>query len=542
MKITLLIPLAIATAALGYSIGSLTGNPALIPETAPAQVASPAHGDSEREASAQLGVAAMRAFAALTAPTRLEDFAALDSLLAQVAHGDFPKLIAAIERLPSDSKKEQLLAIFRAWIAADRKAAGEWGKQFAVKSLGGFGYSGDDPVRALAEEWSAKFRDDALALARENWPATGAGHILHNYIWRCKKEEFAACLATLQTFPAGQMRDKSIVTHFHHWVQNDFDSALAAARSLEAGPARSSALAQVIISKGQISPEKMLSLAIENGLAVPQLIGMLGEEAGVQKGAEFSKWLEENAPQFIATAGPGLASNWAEKEPAAALAWAVKHGISLTARGNRSEPGGELQFSGWISGHGYNSPLASAMDQQQKQTIEWLLALPAGEHRDSLALHAITASQISTNALPLFTSLPAEKQATAMPQVIRSLFENKSADACEWAKTLPPGAAQDAAWHAIGNTLEVPSDFPLGRARDIMLSGSAISYRIEPPAALALVAKISEPAIQRRAFENVLWKTIQESSQLAAAQKREILESAKFPEAWKASLRELLAP
>ena len=430
----------------------------------------------------------------------------------------------------------KMLTLFRAWIACDRDAAHAWGRRIARRcALEGFSVWGGSVTRAIAEEWCARFRDDALALARECWSASGSGSVLHSFIWSCPKNGFPDCLATVQGFPPGRGRKQAIVSFFYNWGQKDRERAFDAAKRMAPGLERDSALAQVIVLDGQRHPERAFARALESGITDPRFLAALGQEAGVQKSAEISQWLDENAPELLSAAGPALASQWASRDPKAALAWAHAHGLSITERSSdrTAKSGDELT---WNSGIGvfWSSPLEQAMRADSAATAAWLRSLPAGAERDALIQHAVQASR-GPQSLELFAQLPPERQAGVAASVISAAFQNQSAKAREWASTLPAGSVQDAAWRGLARVADIPEDFPEGRIRDLMLDTRAL--HADPDKALPLIAKITDPAARRRAFENAMWSALHERDPSTAAKARELLETCDFPPAWKTALR-----
>lgn len=531
MKPFVLLPLALCAAAFGYLLGkpgseSDPATPSTTTGVAKSAAASGADASENEDVS--------RALVAFVAPQRLEDFAEMQTLLARLTPADFPRLIAVIERMSGPGQDGKMLTIFRAWIACDRDAALAWGRRIARQcAVGGFSPIGGSVTRAIAEEWCARFRDDALALARECWPASGAGSVLHGFIWSCPKDGFPGCLAAVQSFPPGRARKEAIVSFFYNWGQMDREHAFDAAKRMEPGLERDSALAQMIVIDGQLNPRNAFARALESGLTSPRFLAALGQEAGVQKGAEISRWLDENAPELLAAAGPALASQWAGKDPKAALAWALARGFSITEIGQRFGRD-EMTWHGNMSDF-WSPPLEQAMRADSAATAAWLRSLPAGAERDTLIQHALNQSSPFPESLDLFAQLPPELQAATAGSVARIAFENQSGKAREWASTLPAGPVQDAAWRGLARVADIPEDFPEGRIRDLMLDVSSLNA--EPDKALPLIAKITDPAARRRAFENAMWSALHERDPSTAAKARELLETCDFPPAWKTALR-----
>lgn len=534
MKPLVLIPLAFCAAAFGY----LLGTPGAEPDVAGTSTkAAGAKSDVASGAGTSENEDVSRALLAFVAPTRLEDFAEMNSLLARLTPADFPRLIAAIERMSGPGQDGKMLTVFRAWIGCDPDAAHVWGRRIARQcAVEGFSAMGGSVMRAIAEEWCARFRDDALALARECWPASGSGSVLHNFIWSCPKDGFPGCLAAVQSFPPGRGRKEAIVSFFCNWGQMDRERAFDAAKRMEPGLERDSALAQVIVLDGQRNPRKAFARALEFGITDPRFLGALGQEAGVQKGAEISKWLDENGPDLLAAAGPALASQWASRDPKAALSWALARGLSITegGGGRAAKPWDEMTWNANM-GDFWPSPFEQAMRTDSAATAEWLRSLPAGEDRDALIQRAIAQSSGGSESLALFAQLPPERQAAVAASVVVGAFQNQSAKAREWASTLPVGPVQDAAWRGLARVADIPEDFPEGRIRDLMLD--VRSLNADPEHALPLIAKITDLASRRRSFENAMWGALHERDPSTAAKARELLETCDFPPAWKTALR-----
>ncbi len=556
MKPIFLIPLTLSAACIGYALGVLGPAPVLAPAPAAPLAGAAASTRGERVEPA-VSEAAAAALAALGSPKSLEDFANVHGLLASLQPGDFPRIIALLQRSAAEGSKEKILLVFQAWIACDRAAACAWGRQITRQRMSGLSFSGDSVSRAIAEEWASKFRDEALTLARENWPREGAGHVLQNVMSNWPRAEYPAFFAQLQSFSPGAQRKKSMMGLFFQWGQADAKQALTAAKALAPGVERDSAMAQVIVCGGQRDPQKAFAQAQECGLTDARFFASLGYEAGVSKAVETSKWMVEKAPELLATAGPGLAAQWAKKEPLAALAWALANGVPIIAREQMffSEKSDGVEWDAPMGMTNTTSPLDSAIYKAPKETVAWLRSLPASAERDDWLLQ-ILGHTTRADALSIFAEFPPEKQAASVGSIARFAFRYDSAKAYEWAASLPAGALQDEAWRGIGRVagglplspspvsaghLLDAADFPAGRQRDLMLEGRALTYTQDAKSALEQVAKISDPATRRRVFETVMWGELHFPYMDVSKKAQAAMEQVDFPAEWKTALRESLA-
>lgn len=541
MNTKLLLALTICAAGLGYALGTrslVSPVPVTLAATEPADNARPG---ATPLADARISEGAARALAALSAPKQLSDFADIHSLLAGLQPGDFPRIMDIMQRLPAEVQNQSMVLVFRAWIACDLESARAWGLGITEKqALSGFSISGG-AARAIAETWATQFRDDALAFARRHWPKEGAKHVLHQFLWSCPKDQFPQCLALLQTMPADPKRKASISSFFQNWVQSDAQRAMEAATAMPPGIERTSAIAQVIGWSAQSKPQKAFEQALEAGITDARFLSALGTEAGWSKGAETAKWFAESAPDLISIAGPALVSAWARQDANAALLWALANGISLTKRelGQTTDPENSLSWTTPLRGSS-QSPLMDAMREKPAETVAWLTNLPAGTERDEWLQYALETWNSGSEALKIFAALPPHRQPSAAASVVSRAFKNQTGKAREWAATLPVGPIQDAAWNGIGRTDGVPSDYPAGRARDLMLEGRATIYTPEPLQVLTEVSRISDPVIRRRAFENVMWGALHENGDAVSKKAREALEATDFPAEWKMPLRDSL--
>jgi len=273
------------------------------------------------------------------------------------------------------------------------------------------------------------------------------------------------------------------------------------------------------------------------------------KEAGKSDPAAAARWLETQDGELITIAGSVLAMKWAERDPGAAFAWAHQHGVPLTQQPLRRHR--EMMFAGHSFEISGDSPVSAAMQQKPDATLAWVRTLPAGAERERYLELAITHAQEPAKVMSLVTELPPEAAARAAAAIVSRLVHRDFPKAQQWAESLAPGPAREAAWVGLGAARGEPLPTAARTDRDAMLSGIALQHATGAPGeALNRALEITDPQRRRRAFDDVLAEVFRgprdlghgawhsgpsESIQSAA---REALEQAPVPEEWKREWRD----
>ena len=194
---------------------------------------------------------------------------------------------------------------------------------------------------------------------------------------------------------------------------------------------------------------------------------------------------------------------------------------------------------------GSDSPPSIALKEKPEETFAWLRALPAGSERDRYLELAALNSADEKRVRPLLAELPPEAAARGAARVAGALALHDFATAQQWAESLS-GSARQAAWVAIGRLRIEPRPLPPGPDRDAMLRGSAETQATRTPLkAIERALEISDPALRRRTFDDVLWQVQRgdialgggaSTSGTPEAEKRAVqqwLRDAQIPDDWK---------
>lgn len=410
-----------------------------------------------------------------------------------------PRLLAAAQDGPTSkmyvtSADEMILG----WAKADPQAALDFARRYARSAL-----SRTLLVAAL-DAWPTRDRESRLAIALE-FPAGPARdeatqHLLENWA----ADEPAGALARSRALPNEKTREKAVSAVLRKWSEKDAAGALAQYQTL--GLSDRALLSDLVSNEARIHP------------------------------AEAAEFLTQLDPAQIAHTGPEVVDAWAQSDPAAALAWALDHGVSVAVHVVLSEKVTHdgLERTTTSMGGGF-SPLASALEKKPEETLAWIGALPAGPDRDRLLESAINAKLKLEQALQLFSSLTPEAAARTAASMAAK-FTNDLARGEEWASALPAGAAREQAWAGLGQIGGEKITPPSGADRDAYLSGRVNGSGLRGAEKLDVALQISDP-VKRR---DVMDEYIEGFGKFAAKETRAWLDTAQVPEDWKIRWRATL--
>jgi hypothetical protein len=272
----------------------------------------------------------------------------------------------------------------------------------------------------------------------------------------------------------------------------------------------------------------------ELGLNDPRALTTILQRIAKQEPAQAIARLAELDDLQRAQCAPRIVQGWAEKDPAAALAWALEHGISLATRydSESSIHHDGFQRSHWSGGGSLTDPFGTAISAKPQETLAWIRSLPTGPQRTRLLEMATGRWKSSHEALALFAELPPEAQARTAGHA-STWFADDPERGRRWADALPPGPIRERAWAGLGR-LPFTFDLPPGADRDAMLAGSLHRDGAVPKPAerLATIRQIGDPVLQRDTLDDLMeyYAAIPspETEQVSKA-----LDEADFPAEWK---------
>jgi hypothetical protein len=254
--------------------------------------------------------------------------------------------------------------------------------------------------------------------------------------------------------------------------------------------------------------------------------------------AQALEWLGQLDVTQFAAGAPEIVEKWAERDPAAALAWALEHGVSVTARYTNMDRVEHNSFgrATWIADQRLD-PFGTALEKQPAATLAWVRSLPAGEDRDRFMELAAKHSKTVDQALALFSELSADA-AARVARDIGSGFLIDPERVQQWAASLPAGPAREQAWTGIGRVFGKPLP-PPGPDRDAMLSGIVRPIGTPRPPAdlLPLAVQISDLQLRRDMIDEAMDYYVNLSYEKTAGEARAWLENADVPDEWKVRWR-----
>ena len=462
----------------------------------------------------------------------LRNFAELGELLDQLDSTKVASLLDFLEKEPQHTYRD-LECAFSWWLRRDPAAASAWIqprlKRFAQD--GPLGMSFDSSGGYIVSAWVKALPKEALEFAREH-ARTGLAAELLERIHRSHPERDPSKLhAIALAFPESAARTLALRKSLEYWAAKDGAGALAAAQSLD-GQDRTNGITTVLENWPQKDARAAFDSYRSLGLSDPELLAKILRKAGTADPRKAIEWLGELDETQIARAAPEIVDAWAAKEPVAALQWALEHGIPLSGRSSdfrmKTHHNG-LGRQGTSDGGRTILPIQSAMKKDADATLAWIRSLPDPADRQRLTELAILSAN-PQQKLSLFADLPPEAQQRWASNVAINL----GADGRRWAESLPSGPARENAWRGLGTSPQQPIDLPPGPDRDAMLQGRSLPTGERKPAqSLDLILQISDPIRRRDAFDDAMEFYVETLGEHMAAETREALEKADFPEDWK---------
>jgi len=320
---------------------------------------------------------------------------------------------------------------------------------------------------------------------------------------------YATRFETLRDFPAGPARERAMRSLVESWSREEMPAALTAIGSMEPGEERTKALRDTLaIYAGR---------DVQAGLARAEEFGVVGDPATVQRlpmmggrKAPYvtARWLEARGPALLQSAGPGFVLAWAEKEPVAALKWALTHGIDITTR---VSVGTDSETRGWLGRNGFSRadrPIQLAMETKPAAVKAWLHGLPVGTARTATVVQTLSVMREPQEMLPLLALLPAESASQGVETIAAKFGGLRFEEARRWAESLPAGPARTAAWTSLGkNRGNVEPQMPRGPDRDALLRGMTqinIYSESSPERPMKHALGIDDPRLRRQTFDELM--------------------------------------
>lgn len=472
----------------------------------------------------------------------LEDLARMESVLERLSPMQMSALLDEIERSTGPLRSERLPSLFALWQKRDPRAATAWIQprlNTAAQDGPDSRYLEYTPRGGLILAWAKASPREALEYARSHARTGLATQLLAAAVRNWPESDDRTRLALLLDFPQGAARSGALASLLADWTKREPSAALATAQALESEEERQKTTAGILRAWPQkdaaIALEQYRTLALDD---IPLLSDLLSDYVKVDP-VRTANWLESLDAAQLGQCGPEVVEQWAERDPAAALTWALEHGLSIGLQWD-VEQGMVHESLGRRNDDEYRrtQPLATALEKQPEKTLAWLRSLPPGPERERLIETAAVELKDVEQAVALFSSLPPEAAARTAFGV--ALKFNGSERGPQWAGSLPPGLARLRAWEGIGDQASKALDLPPGPDRDAMLSGLAQRNTLTNPIfALEHMMQIADPIRRRDIFEEVVESNIPFESRVK--QVSEWLNSSTVPEEWKHRWREALA-
>lgn len=245
-----------------------------------------------------------------------------------------------------------------------------------------------------------------------------------------------------------------------------------------------------------------LAPGLTPGIASTMLAAKVLSAAAKQDGAAALAAAEGLPEELRGQAYGAALVGWADKDPVAALEWAVAHGVDV------GEAKAMQQFDDDRTM--YNPLLNAAFHSDREKTLAWVRAQPRSSERDTM-LNAGIWSDTAEQKIEIFNEITPAGQATAAAEMVGSSFNNGTGNMEPWVKTLPAGAArrtaiQVLASHQASNapeSLDTLADaWPAGADRDAALTGLLWSVtQNDPRRALDFARRVGDPAARESALE-----------------------------------------
>ena len=536
--------LPLCAAAIGYAAGFLQRpEPSASPQSAPIS--------AQESAATATDEHAAQAVSAFISTGDFRQLARIGPLLEKMSDAQIGALLDRLTSLRSGDGEALIPMILAHWTRQSPDAAFAWMEprlaRFARQKYFMMGFANADTD--LAGAWADNDPVRAIEYAR-NHHATGlADKLLHDAIHRLRGKSEAEKFALLREFPEGAARDKAIRSFCSTWAYSEPAAVIAAGETLSPGAGRDGAIAEGLVKLAgkdrQAAFEKMRSL----GFRDPKLELAMVAQFAKDDPAATAAWMDGTGTEFSPAALAEVTAYWAKKAPAAALTWALAHGIPLSTRPSEIPlEGSRSIYQGYWFQHGGTAPLFAALEGAPEATREWVKSLPPGEDPDRTIFLLCAKSQTPENLKQLIPELPPEAALALAAAIVQS---SDDAKASEWAQSLS-GELRAAAFRAIGARSADFATIPPGPDRDAMLDGYAYNAaRTVPAKALDAVMQITDPALRRRTFDDVMWALTRGDIPFSGggyshgpkpairAEAREWLEKSSIPSDWRSSCSRL---
>lgn len=484
------------------------------------------------------------ALAELTGREDLASLARLGFSLDRLDSEQMKKLLDRLERNPARYFGDLLAWLFSHWVKRDPSAAGNWirPRLNAAAQDGPPGHSFDASERGrMILAWAKADPKAALEYAKEHFRTGLAGKLLDEVIKSWPEKEPKQRLAVIQEFPAGKARDEALRNLLWHWAGKEPSAALAVAQSIGSSTERSRALNYVLKQLVERDPKAAFEQYLALGLDDPYLLSRAMSKGAEKDPHQAVEWLASLSPGQFARSSPLVVEKWAERDPAAALSWALENGVALATHSDfrRTLNHDGLSRSTTTSMTSIN-PLAKAFAAKPEDTMAWIHSLPPGSERERLLELSVAYTKTTEQGTALFNELEPDA-ATRTAALFAARFDNVSSGRA-WVESLPPGPARIEAWRGLGAIdSEGSIDLPPGPERDAVLSGRAFTFagRSTPIPRLELISQISDPTLKRDLFEQALEESAPFAGTSYLRQALDLLESSDFPEDWKQSWRSM---
>ena len=262
-------------------------------------------------------------------------------------------------------------------------------------------------------------------------------------------------------------------------------------RQLATAPMKPWMLAPLLRELAERDPELAVDLAVQSAVG--------GNDAGRGLSSAFSALARRDPAQAIgkreglagsarAAAIVSIGTEWAAREPAAALAW-----LAERPKAERTDP------QNYVAGSNDALQMAFAnwADRAQGEAQAWADALPAGATRDAVQMQfarALADRGAPAEAMQLLTRLGLDTDLNAIWGVTGAWAKSDPLAAADWAVAQPPGKAQNQALRSIivrwanddpRGVADWLAQFPPGEARNgavgafLMRMGAWVAGRAE---------------------------------------------------------------
>ena len=529
--------LPICAAIIGYAAGMLRSpEPHDSVEVAPGLVS--ANPESEPEGNAA------QAVSGFISQRDFRQFARIGAAMEKMSALQIGALLDRLSRLQSGDTDGLAPMILGEWTRRSPEDAFAWmePKLAEFSRQRSFGTGFQDSNIALATAWAGADSARAMDFARSHHQTSLAAKLLQSAVFAMRDKSDAGRFELLREFPSGDARDQSLKSLCMNWSYKNPQAALMAAETLSPGAVRDELVAEVLVrvvgKDRKVAFEKLAALAPNDQKLELAVI----QDFAKQSPAEAAAWVDAKDAEFGVAARAEIAARWAEKSPAEALNWALANGIPITKRPRDMVENGD---SSVYKGHdlsAYDEPLLAAFNRSPAATLEWIKSLPLGDERDRYFSLLAERARSPKALAPLMAELPADTASKLAASITRS---QPDAEAVEWAKSLS-GEPRASAFRQLADRI---SDFSIvepGPDRDAMLDGYAYRQaRNAPVKALEAVTKISDPALRRQTFDDVMWSLTRGDipfgksayspgpGQSLRTEAREWLEKSTIPADWK---------